>query len=159
MDRSFAKQNRNRTAFFLTWHTLLASLAWHSLSPRMSRQWARSSGLDSCRCHQRMLQGVRRNHPGKAKPTVHPPASRRIDEILSFWKQFYPSGVAARECSLIIVGFFSKDFRIFRTLAFLCFPLVPVCTYTHQAGKPPSLQLDWQSSEKSKNLKKKKHII
>ena len=25
---------------------------------------------------------------------------------------------------------FSKDFRIFRTLAFLCFPLVSVCVHT-----------------------------
>ena len=35
-------------------------------------------------------------------------------------------------CSLNIV-FLSKDFRIFRTLAFLCFPLVSVlCTHTRQ---------------------------
>ena len=32
-------------------------------------------------------------------------------------------------CSLNIV-FFSKDFRIFRTLAFLCFPLMSVCVHT-----------------------------
>ena len=32
-------------------------------------------------------------------------------------------------CSLNIV-FFSKYFRIFRTLVFLCFPLVSVCVHT-----------------------------
>ena len=32
-------------------------------------------------------------------------------------------------CSLNIV-FLSKDFRIFRTLAFLCFPLLSVCVHT-----------------------------
>ena len=34
---------------------------------------------------------------------------------------------------------FSKDFRIFRTLVFLCFPLVPVCVQ-HQTVRTPALQ-------------------
>ena len=35
----------------------------------------------------------------------------------------------ATGCSLNIV-FFSEDFKIFRTLAFLCFPSVSVCVHT-----------------------------
>ena len=57
-------------------------------------------------------------------------------------------------CLLNIV-FFSKDFRIFRTLVFLCFPLVSMCVHTHQAGRTPALQQNWQSSEKSQNFKEK----
>ena len=32
---------------------------------------------------------------------------------------------------------------------------VSVCTYTHQAGKTPVLQLNWQSSEKFQHFKEK----
>ena len=44
---------------------------------------------------------------------------------------------------------FFEDFRIFRTLAFLYFPSVSMCVHTtHQAGRTPALQQNWQSSEK-----------
>ena len=49
--------------------------------------------------------------------------------------------------SLNIV-FFSEDFKTFRTLAFPCFPSVSLCV-THQAGRTPGLQHNWQSSEKN----------
>ena len=42
---------------------------------------------------------------------------------------------------------FSEDFKIFRTLTFLCFPSVSVRT--------PALQQNWQSSEKKQNIKEK----
>ena len=50
---------------------------------------------------------------------------------------------------------FSEDFKIFRTLAFPCLPSVSVRVYIHQAGRTPALQQNWQSSEKSQNLKEK----
>ena len=48
--------------------------------------------------------------------------------------------------------------KIFRTLAFLCFPSVSVCVYTYQAGIELALQQNWQSSEKSQNFKEKHNI-
>ena len=54
--------------------------------------------------------------------------------------------------------FFFEYFEIFRTLAFLCFPSVSVCLYTHQAGRTPALQQNWQSTEKSQNFKEKHNI-
>ena len=48
---------------------------------------------------------------------------------------------------------FSQDFRIFQTLAFLCFPLVSVSVHT-----PPGWQ-NWHSSEKSQNLKEKTQCL
>ena len=56
---------------------------------------------------------------------------------------------------------FLKDFKILRTLAFLCFLSVSVCVHTpgtHQAGRTPALQQNWQSSENSKNFKEKHNI-
>ena len=32
------------------------------------------------------------------------------------------------------------------------------CVYTHQAGRTPALQQNWQSSEKSQNYKEKHNI-
>ena len=49
---------------------------------------------------------------------------------------------------------FSKDFKIFQTLASRC-----QCVYTHQAGKKPAIQQNWQSSEKSQNLKEKTQYL
>jgi len=51
--------------------------------------------------------------------------------------------------------FFSRDFRIFRTLVFLLVPGV----YTHQAGRTPALQQNWQSIENNKILRKKNTIF
>ena len=47
---------------------------------------------------------------------------------------------------------FSKDFKIFRTLTFLC-------VYTHQAGRKPELKQNWQSSEKSQSFKEKTQYL
>ena len=71
----------------------------------------------------------------------------RVSQILCFQKG---ARVSNRDtgCSLNIVLFF-KDFEIFRTLAFFCFPSV----YTHQAGRTPAPQQYWQSSEKSQKFK------
>ena len=55
-------------------------------------------------------------------------------------------------------GVIFKYFKIFRTLAFLCFPSVSVCVYTHQTGRIPALQQNWQSLEKSQNFKEKHNI-
>ena len=60
--------------------------------------------------------------------------------------------VSSTGCSLNIV-FFSKDFKIFRTLAFLCSPSVSVCVENQR------LQENFQSSEKSKILRKKNTIV
>ena len=49
---------------------------------------------------------------------------------------------------------FFEDFNIFSGLCFLCFPLV----YTHQAGRTPALQQNWQSSENLKNCEEKHNI-
>ena len=54
---------------------------------------------------------------------------------------------------------FSEDFEIFRTHAFLCFPSVCQCVYTQQTGSKPALQQNWQSSEKSQNLKEKTQYL
>ena len=59
-------------------------------------------------------------------------------------------------CSVNIV-FFSEDFQIFRTLAFLCFPSVSVCVHT-TTGRKPVLQQNCQSLEKSQNFKEKHNI-
>ena len=53
---------------------------------------------------------------------------------------------------------FSKDFKIFRTLASLCSPSVSVCVHTHKAGRTPALQANCQSSE-NLQIFKEKHII
>ena len=44
-------------------------------------------------------------------------------------------------------------------MAFLCLPSVSVCVYTHQAGRKPALQQNWQSSEKSQNFKEKTQYL
>ena len=53
---------------------------------------------------------------------------------------------------------FSEDFKLFRTLAFLCFPSVSVCVHT-PAGRTPVLQQNLQSTEKSQNFLEKNTII
>ena len=54
--------------------------------------------------------------------------------------RYSPATISIKYCV------FFQDFEIFRTLAFLCFPSVSVCD-THQAGRKPALQQNWQSSE------------
>ena len=52
---------------------------------------------------------------------------------------------------------FLEDVKIFRTLAFLCFPSVSV--FVHIPGiRTHALQQNWQSSEKSQKLKEKHNI-
>ena len=55
--------------------------------------------------------------------------------------------------SSLNIVFFSTDSKIFRTLAFLCFPSVSVCVYTCRAGRTSALQQNWQGLEKSQNFK------
>ena len=50
---------------------------------------------------------------------------------------------------------FSENFKIFRSLVFLSSPSV----YTHKAARKPALQRNWQSSEKSQNLKEKTQYL
>ena len=59
---------------------------------------------------------------------------------------------------LIKYRVFSKDFRIFRTWSFSVFPWVQ-CVYTHQAGRTPTLQQNWQSSEKSQHFREKTQYL
>ena len=61
-------------------------------------------------------------------------------------------------CSLIIV-FFSENFKIFQTLVFLCLPSVSVVVHTHQTGRKPVLQQNWQSFEKSQHFKEKTQYL
>ena len=60
------------------------------------------------------------------------------------------SSVNDTGCSLNIM-FFPEDFKIFWTLALLCFPSVSVCVHTRQV-KTPALQQNWQSSEQSQKI-------
>ena len=54
--------------------------------------------------------------------------------------------------------FFPKDLLIFRTLAFLCFPLVSVCV--HIPGRyTPAMEQNYQSSERSQNSKEKTQYL
>ena len=68
--------------------------------------------------------------------------------------------IMTRYSLLIKYCVFFEDFKIFRTLAFLCFVSVSVCVvYTQQAGRPQALQQNWQSSEKSQNFKEKTQYL
>ena len=57
-------------------------------------------------------------------------------------------------CSLNIVFF--SDFL--KNIPSSVFPRCQ-CVYTHQAGRKPALQQNWQSSEKSQNFKEKNTIF
>ena len=59
-------------------------------------------------------------------------------------------------CSLNIV-FFPKILKYSRHSVFPRFSRCQ-CVYTHQAGRIPALQQNWQSSENSKNFKEKHNI-
>ena len=50
---------------------------------------------------------------------------------------------------------FSKEYS--EIWPFSVFPWCQ-CVYTHQAGRIPALQQNWQSSEKSQNFKEKHNI-
>ena len=61
-------------------------------------------------------------------------------------------------CSLNIV-FFPKIFEYSGLWSFSVLPWCRQCVYTHQAGRTPALQQNWQSSEKSQNYKEKKQYL
>ena len=53
-------------------------------------------------------------------------------------------------------------FRIFKNIpdsTLSLFSLGVSCVYTHQAGRTPALQQNWQSSEKSQNFKGKTQYL
>ena len=56
-------------------------------------------------------------------------------------------------CSLDIV-FFPKILEYIGLWSFSVSPRCQ-CVYTHQAGRTPALQQDWQSSEKSQHFEEK----
>ena len=60
-------------------------------------------------------------------------------------------------CSLNIV-FFLKILKYSGLWSFSVFPLCQ-CVYTHQAGRTPALQQNWQSSEKSQSFKEKTQYL
>ena len=49
-------------------------------------------------------------------------------------------------------------FRFFKNIPNSVFPRCQ-CVYTHQAGRKPALQHNWQSSEKSQNFKEKTQFL
>ena len=53
---------------------------------------------------------------------------------------------------------FSKIFKYSGVLPFSAFPRCQ-CVYTHQAGRKPALQQNWQSWEKSQNFKEKTQYL
>ena len=55
-------------------------------------------------------------------------------------------------------GFFLKFLKFFGLLPFSVFPRCQ-CVYTHQAGRTPALQQNWQSSEKSQRFKEKTQYL
>ena len=61
------------------------------------------------------------------------------------------------ECSLNIV-FFPKILKYSGLWPFSVFPRCH-CVYTHQAGRTPTLQQNWQSLEKSQNFKEKTQYL
>ena len=54
--------------------------------------------------------------------------------------------------------FFPKILKYSGLWPFPIFPLYQ-CVYTHQAGRTPALQQNWQSSEKSQNFKEKTQYL
>ena len=60
-------------------------------------------------------------------------------------------------CSLNIV-FFPKILKYSGLWPFSVFPRCQ-CVYTHQAGRKPALQQNWQSSEKSQHFKEKTQYL
>ena len=54
--------------------------------------------------------------------------------------------------------FFQKILEYSEVWSFSVFPWCP-CAYTHQAGRTPALQQNWQSSEKSQNFKEKTQYL
>ena len=70
------------------------------------------------------------------------------------WVRQYNMSVTG--CSSNIV-FFSKDFRIFRTLVFLCFPSVSVCVHTHRSN--PSACSRTGRVQKNHNILRKNTIF
>ena len=66
---------------------------------------------------------------------------------------YHGTPAACTRCSFNIM-FFSKVSKYSGLLPFSVFSRCQ-CVYTHQAGKKPALQQNWQSSEKSQNFMEK----
>ena len=60
--------------------------------------------------------------------------------------------------SSLNIVFFWKILKYSGLLHFSVFPRWCQCVYTHQAGRTPALQQNWQSLEKSPNFKEKHNI-
>ena len=69
------------------------------------------------------------------------------------WTTILKVGVYYTGCSLKFV-FFPKILKYSGLWPFSIFPRCQ-CVYTHQAGRKPALQQNWQSLEKSQNYKEK----
>ena len=64
----------------------------------------------------------------------------------------------ATGCSLNIV-FFPKILKYFGLWPFSVFPWCQCVYYTHQEGRTPALQKNWQSRQKDHNILREKHNI
>ena len=69
-----------------------------------------------------------------------------------------PSRFTSRYRVFIKYCLFSEFLKYSGLLPFSVFSLCQ-CVYTHQAGRTPALQQNWQSSEKSQNFKEKSHYL
>ena len=69
------------------------------------------------------------------------------------FRALFSSAELGTGCSLDIV-FSSKILKYSGLLPFSVFPRRH-CVYTHQAGRTPALQQNWQSSDNSQNFKEK----
>ena len=83
-------------------------------------------------------------------------------EIVSIFNNFnnlevFLTFLKVTGCSLNIV-FFLKILKYSGLWSFFVFPLYQ-CVYTHQAGRTPALQQNWQSSKKSQSFKEKTQYL
>ena len=91
----------------------------------------------------------------------------KFKKLFAVWKSFLfhfeqnlPSclrSIVIHFSSLILVQsvffvFFSRILKYSRLLPLFVFPRCE-CVYTHQAGRTPALQQNWQSSEESQHFK------
>ena len=77
--------------------------------------------------------------------------------VLNSSRNSYILFIACTGCSLNIV-FFLKILEYSGLWSFSVFPLCQ-CVYTHQVGRTPALQQNWQSSEKSQHFKEKTQYL
>ena len=80
--------------------------------------------------------------------------------IYSFFISVYTAAINVLQSTgcLLNIVFFLKISKYSRLLPFTVFPRCQ-CVYTHQAGRTPALQQNWQSSEKSQHFKEKNTIF